>query len=177
MLVTLSRGQVALVDYEDAERVLAIKWHAVPRRFTHGFYARTAKGLMLHHFILGRVAGKMIDHINGDSLDNRRCNLRHADAADNARNCSRPMPHGYRGILFRAGMPKPWRARICVNYKKVDLGHFSSAIEAAKAYDAAARKHFGAFATLNFPDEGEVAARDIHDERRASHIMYSRTAA
>lgn len=156
--IPLTRGMVALVDDEDYERVMALgKWNAHDGRRT--FYA--AKGwlcqcvpnyprqqtLRLHNFILG-VCG--VDHKNGDGLDNRRCNLRSATVRQN--NCNvglrRDNSSGFKGVTARKDR---WLAQVMAGGKRVHLGVFDTAEDAARAYDAAAREHFGDFAWLNFP--------------------------
>jgi hypothetical protein len=96
----------------------------------------------MHH---GYWPADMIDHINGVKDDNRISNLREATRSENKRNSK---AEGlFKGVRFEH---KKWRARIFVNNKRVHLGLFESAEDAAKAYDAAALKHYGPFARLNF---------------------------
>jgi len=97
--------------------------------------------------------GERPDHINHDSLDNRRSNLRLASVLENNRNArcvsSKKLSH-FKGVTKnRSG----WMARIRVNGKLNGLGTFHSEEEAAKAYDRAAREYFGSFCVLNFSTE------------------------
>jgi hypothetical protein len=156
--VPLTQGQVALVDEADAEAVMAHKWYA--QRIDHVWYAqrsfKTADGKWrkerLHTFLTGH---SLTDHVSGDGLDNRRANLRPATKAENARN--RPAQSnntsGYKGVGWDATRGK-WRAQIKAPGTPRYLGRFGSAEDAARAYDAAARQAFGAFAWLNFPGDG-----------------------
>lgn len=155
----------AKVDDVDFERVSARNWYAVSRDGL--VYAESAQSpqIMMHRFILGAPSGGVvIDHINGDPLDNRRSNLRICSQRDNARNCRRGKNNksGFKGVSWKADIGK-WRARIMVDRKEISLGAFNSAEEAAKAYDAAAVQYFGQFARLNFgpaptsPKEGKAA--------------------
>ena len=96
--------------------------------------------------------GSEVDHINRDKLDNRRSNLRLVTHTQNCVNASLRVTNtsGFKGVNFYRG--KYWRAYIRVNYRHISLGFFPTAEAAARAYDEAAREHFGEFAFLNFPD-------------------------
>lgn len=92
------------------------------------------------------------DHINGNSLDNRKANLRAATRRQNCWNNSKRKPKSlskYKGVSF-SKRGRPWKAMLTVNGKWIYLGSFNSENQAAKAYDKAARRHFGEFAKLNF---------------------------
>ncbi|MHC4389402.1 MAG: HNH endonuclease, partial [Planctomycetota bacterium] len=94
--------------------------------------------------------GYVIDHINGDGLDNRKANLRLATVAQNAWNANKRNPRsGYKGVCF-AGEKRLWRAAIVCNRKRIHLGYFRDRTTAAKAYDTAAKRLHGEFASLNF---------------------------
>lgn len=161
--VPLTKGFVALVDDEDYERVMAVgRWHARDRKgkayALHTFYLghRRRKNVSLHTFLTG---WPLVDHRNGNGLDNRRSNLRQATQRDNCRN-----------VLVRPGSTSPfkgvsahrdtgrWRSRIFIAGREIALGVYVTEEQAAQAYDAAARKHFGEFATLNFPEPHERSA-------------------
>jgi hypothetical protein len=104
-----------------------------------------------HRVIMQAPAAFEVDHINGDTLDNRRSNLRLCTRADNAANRRRLVhPHGFRGILNLRGK---WVARLKVDQRVHTVGAYDSPIIAARVYDAAARFAFGDFAVTNFPDE------------------------
>lgn len=108
------------------------------------------KLLYLHRVILNPVDGQMVDHINHDKLDNRRSNLRICTNRQNTSNQQLRSKNtsGYKGVVWFKDRQK-WRAGIKVNYKFKHLGYFDDILEAAKAYDVAARKYFGEFAKLN----------------------------
>lgn len=96
------------------------------------------------------------DHIDGDSLNNRISNLRIATATENKRN---RLKYGgtssrYKGVCIDNDRGL-WQVGISVNGKRKALGRFASEEDAARAYDAAAKLHYGKFARLNFPEEHE----------------------
>lgn len=169
--VQLSNGMVALVDAEDAERVKRYSWSCRSNRggYVYGASYRSAGGAwckyQLHRWIIGAKPGEVVDHIDGNPLNNQRANLRITDRLGNSRNrrALRSVSHGFKGIYqIHNGR---WAARINAGelksdgrHRKIHLGYFDTAEEAARAYDEAARKHFGEFAALNFPNAGEVAA-------------------
>lgn len=159
MQIPLTRGLIALVDAEDAELVGAFQWHI--HESTNGLlYARRETrprgGQLMHSLIL--AAASLVDHRNGNGLDNRRANLRAATASENMRN--RRKLHGrsdFKGVSW-CERDECWRARITVDGDQIHLGRFPDQQSAALAYDAAARTHFGEFAALNFPAAGEQPA-------------------
>lgn len=108
---------------------------------------------VLHSFSDGgSESNGLVDHRNTDSLDNRRANLRLATHSQNSCNSRRDKSNTYsryRGVSFSKRKQK-WFAAIRANGKKMWLGYFETEIDAARAYDAAAKKYHGEYATLNF---------------------------
>lgn len=153
----LRAGVFAKVDLDCPAWILSQKWSACAKKKDGKLYAyRTIPGTkthqMLHHVILGvqKMAGE-VDHQNGDSLDNRRDNLRwckHADNAKNLKKWSSPTSSAYKGVSLHKQTGK-WRAYITLGAKQKSLGCFDNEIEAARAYDTAAKDLFGEFARLN----------------------------
>ncbi len=153
--VPLTQGKYAVIDEVDQGRVMKHKWHA--RHDGNGHYAarKIRRGgkphvLYLHRFILGATTAQQIDHVNGDGLDCRRNNLRICDHSQNQANRRQQAGSSrFRGVYRSAGSRR-WYASIKVAGKGIALGGYDDEVAAARAYDVAARKHFGEFAKPNF---------------------------
>jgi hypothetical protein len=149
------------VDPEDHDRISKYKWYTCKRGNT--YYAirgrwspvlRKKLTIAMHREIIDVPEGLFVDHINHHGWDNRKANLRPATAADNARNACYPQVNTtskYRGVCYNKEIRK-WRATIVVDRRSIHLGYFKDEVQAAKAYDIAAKKYYGRFAYLNFPD-------------------------
>ncbi len=150
------------MDPDVFERVSKHNWHI--QRTRQIFYAvRRAKGhertkgqtVWMHRYIFPSPEGMCVDHIDNNSLDNRKANLRFATPAQNARNRRKmavKTSSKYKGVSYHAGQRK-WCAAIRVNGQYKYFGLFQNESDAAKAYDEAARKFHGEFASLNFKCE------------------------
>lgn len=159
--ITLTKGYIAIVDDDDFERLSAHKWTALVtgQRLKRVYaYRRTGwdnakrrwSGMVLMHREIAKpIDGLDVDHIDGDTLNNQKQNLRPASRSENLANNRRAIGvSGYRGVaLTKRGEKAPYRVMCRGKY----LGEFFDKIEAAKTYDAAAIKEFGEFAKLNFP--------------------------
>jgi hypothetical protein len=160
--IPLGGGIVALIDVGDAAIVTAAgPWHAKPHGCTT--YAqrnmRRADGAWttqtLHRLLTG---WSYVDHKNGDGLDNRRENLRQATHGENVANARRRADNtsGYKGVHKNSRRGRPWKAGIRADGRMRHLGYYDSPIDAARAYDIAAREVFGEFARLNFPEVAQL---------------------
>ena len=156
--IPLSRGLFALVDPADVDLVSRFKWYAsIPRHGSH--YALTHlpgsnATIRMHKLLLPDAS--MIDHRNGNTLDNRRDNLRPCNAMQNSRNAKKPstgLTSRFKGVHRCHVHSKPFRATIRLDGKNRHIGLFASEEDAARAYDEAARQHYGEFARLNFHTE------------------------
>jgi hypothetical protein len=148
--IPLSQAQVGLVDDADFEWVSQFKWCV--HRASHTNYvkrkARSIGQVMLHRLIAGAASGELVDHINGNGLDNRRCNLRIVNYQQNAMNRARKQNarSQFKGVKFDRGH---WRAVIKVDGTYIRR-RCTSEEDAARLYDELAIQHFGAFARTNF---------------------------
>lgn len=154
--VPLTSNKWSLVDADDYERVMVRGWCASrqERKGVVYWYATATTKLdkiRLHRFILCPERGVLVDHRNGDTLDNRRQNLREATRAQNAMNRKATTGRPFKGVTVckRTGR---FIAHLAVGGRWVNLGRFDTQEEAARAYDAGARIHFGEFARTNFSE-------------------------
>lgn len=147
----LSNGGYTIIDNIDYELVKNYKWYKIKKRNT--WYARTCiqkKCVYIHRLIMNHPEGMMIDHLDGNALNNRRNNLRICTVGQNNRN-TRKRKGGtskYKGVSWCKEKMK-WVAHIKVNYKSKNMGCFNNEIEAAEAYNKAALLHFGDYAYIN----------------------------
>lgn len=97
-------------------------------------------------YMYGKWPDKFIDHINGNPLDNRICNLREATISQNAQNQKPNTKNtsGYKGVLWHKRDQK-WQARAMIKGKQYHLGQFDSPEEASVVYQAFAKENFGDF--------------------------------
>jgi hypothetical protein len=153
-LVPISNGKFAKVDDEDFELVNKFHWHMDGAGYARTNVWRNNKkdsAPRMHRLILGNVDTKLhIDHINGDKLDNRKSNLRVLTCSQNAMNRGPQTNNssGYKGVVYDRSRNK-WKAEIGVNKKRIHLGRFDSAEEAALAYNQASFKYHGEFGFIN----------------------------
>ncbi len=154
--IPLTQGQYAIVDASDYEDLSRHLWCARKHPTTGYFYAarnlprtpgtRAQKSVMMHRQLMGDAA-PAVDHVNHNTLDNRRCNLRPCTISQNGGNRRRGLNNtsGYKGVCFAKDTGK-WQAMIGIHGKQVYLGQFSTPELAHGAYLRAASNAFGAFA-------------------------------
>lgn len=154
--IQLTQGKVALVDDEDFEYLNQWKWHALISRNT--FYAirhlriekKIVKSILMHRFIMNTDKYLVVDHLNGNTLDNRKYNLRNCTHSENIRNQKLSIKNtsGYKGVSWSINKKK-WVVQIQCENKKIFIGYFINSIDAAIAFNEAAIKYHGEFANLN----------------------------
>ena len=142
----------AMVDDEDFERISAHHWYAVanpksiyPRRKIKG-----GDSIHMQNDLLCAPDKMVVDHIDGNTLNNQKSNLRICTIGENARNRGKQSNNksSLKGVVHVVGTQR-FRARITIKGKIIHLGCYGSVREASKAYDAAAEKYHGEFARLN----------------------------
>jgi hypothetical protein len=153
-------GAMTVVDEDDFWVFSLWEWHLLQTQGGRRYAFRNEDGrfVYLHRAISGAEAGSDVDHIDGDGLNNSRANLRACNAKENAgnRRKNRHYRNGatssrYKGVGLAGN---GWTVRVAHQH----VGWFESEEEAARAYDDAARRYYGEFARVNFPNEGEQAA-------------------
>lgn len=149
--IRLNRG-FALVDKSDYKELSKYLWMLN----ASGYAVAKIDGRrsLMHRMVLGDTSPEDVDHKNRNRLDNRASNLRYVSGGINRVNSRNNISNtsGYRGVSRHSNSKShPWVSRIGFNMKRLHLGTFVSAEDAAKAYDVAADKLFGGQAQLNFP--------------------------
>jgi hypothetical protein len=147
-----------LIDDEDWDKVKNYKWHIIYNKPMKKFYVKSGKRLRLHRLIMDCPTGLCVDHIFGDTLDNRKYNLRICTFTQNRKNTVKHKETAtskYKGIYWNK-RDKAWRCQIRTNNKQIFLGNFKNEIEGAIAYNQAAIKYHGEFARLNEVSNGRA---------------------
>jgi hypothetical protein len=163
--IQLSQGYVTIVDNDDYDRLMkmgawcvnvegkgsrfyAVRDIVIQKKTQKTTYKR--KRVRMHRIIMNAPDGVLIDHVDGDGLNNRKKNLRFATHQENMKNrkLSLNSTCGYKGVCFEKYNCK-WRARIGINGKQKHLGYYETKEDAAKAYNDSAIENFGEFARLN----------------------------
>lgn len=176
--MTLTMEQTALVSASDYLSLSQWSWCAIRRPGTTRWYAvrgvlvgrdgrrKLYRLIYMHRQITGAGPHQQVDHINHNTLDNRRDNLRLIDCRGNQENRKKSdrQTSRFKGVDWHS-IGKKWRSRIHDGElqsngerRERHLGLFRSEEDAARAYDDAARSSFGDHACLNFPGPGEQSA-------------------
>jgi hypothetical protein len=162
--IPLGDGMYAYVDAGDYEWLSQWAWHL------HGGYAvrnENGKRIYMHRQIMQPPQGMVVDHTNGNKVDNTRANLNVCTQQENLHNRSKRNGSSsrFRGVNYSRNSRK-WIARITFEGRRLFLGYFIEEVEAARAYDRKAVELFGEFARLNFPEEWPAQRRqEVYAER------------
>lgn len=162
--ISTQKHPSTFVMLDDADFEWASQWKWYPNQGRHTIYAmRTVfeggvkRNVQMHREILSATTGTLVDHKDGNGLNNTRVNLRLATCAQNVANClhRRRSASGYLGVTWHRKVKK-FRARLGIRdaggtRKMVYGGWFDDPKEAAIKRDEMALQHFGEFAALNFP--------------------------
>lgn len=174
--IELTQGNYAMVDKDDYDKINQFNWH-----YALGYARRNIRldsgerrTEFMHRVIANTPDDKYTDHINGNTLDNRKMNLRHVEQYQNARNARKrnDAASNYKGVnrhKRKQDLIGKWKAGIQVDKKRVFLGYYESEIEAALAYNEAAKKYFKEYAVLN-----EVEFMNMYEyQKKASRTVPS----
>lgn len=155
--ITLSSGHTILFDKTDMDLVLSYSWEVshrgyVVRKARHNESKNATRSISMHRNIMGLQTGGggMVDHINGNKLDNRRCNLRAANQYTNQWNRGKPnipTTSRFKGVRW-VESDRKWRSAIVLFRKSHSLGQYEREESAALSYEIAAQLIHGEFAKL-----------------------------
>jgi hypothetical protein len=157
--IFLGEGEWTIVDQKDYYQLGNSNWYLVGKKGRlYAAHNVKAKGSLiiqvrLHREIMQPTNGLLVDHRNSNGLDNRRANLRLATHTQNMHNCRKRknVTSQFIGVWLDKKR-KLWESVIMSDGKKIFLGRFKTDIDAARAYDEAAKKYHGEFARLNFSE-------------------------
>lgn len=146
----------ALISLCDIQRVGRYRWY-----LKNGYPFNSKLNISLHRFIKNPPNDMVVDHINRNTLDNRRSNLRVCTHTENVRNSglSSLNTTGFKGVYYAKDVDK-YRARLRCNGESVSLGYYSNPIDAAIAYDKKAIEIYGEYAFTNFNREDYIVLDD-----------------
>lgn len=166
-LVPLTKDKSALIDSSDWKNVSGYTWHYANPGIaaTHNPRGSKQRLTLMHRLIMNAPPELDVDHINGDALDNRRCNLRLCTMSQNCMNkkkTTKPTSSKYKGVSWNK-KSKKWVVFIQGKGNRKYIGSFTDENAAAAAYNHAAKEAFGDFARLNSLEE-------IPDVMAANHI-------
>ena len=150
-IISLTQGYIAIVDDDDFEKVSKHKWCV--KKTSHNVYAKrysNSKTIDMHHVIIERKEGFVVDHINGDGLDNRKENLRLCTHSENMKNIKMRKDNlsGVRGVYWNA-IAKKWHCQIQFNGKKIYLGLFKELDDAKNTIELHQKKLSNFYQTRN----------------------------
>lgn len=163
--IALTQGKFALVDAEDFEWLNQFSWVYAKGYARSGIYNPEIQKTRLHsmHRMITKPSGTssrgyadvIVDHINGNTLDNRKANLRFTNVSGNLQNQrkrTKQTTSSFKGVSWNKEKQK-WQVKIKANGKHIWLGYFDLEKEAARTYNEAAIRLFGEFANLNIIKE------------------------
>lgn len=168
-------GKYAIVDDADSDLVAGYSWRGVISgnvlyAHTDMFIDGKWRTVRMHRFILNTTPSQLVDHKNGNGLDNQRNNLRIATRRQNRQNAKQKSDSTtkYKGVR-KAVSGFQWQATITVNGKRVALGGYRTQWDAAKAYNDAATRYFGEYAKLNdLPEQPDADDQPLPEPPKSS---------
>lgn len=184
--IKLTKGKTALVDDEDFAEINKMKWHSVSPNKNNLFYAysriyKEGKSLAIvcmHRHILGLKKGQkiVVDHIDGDGLNNQKNNLRFCTNKQNLVNRKTgklaKTTSKYKGVFKNTSFNKyPWFSQIKVDERVIYLGSFQKEEDAARTFDKASIVAHGEFAKLNFEDSKTILLNEISQDYKKRQAL------
>jgi len=147
-------GKIIFIDESDLATTLKYTWCVSKTGYAVANINHSV--VKLHRYILSPPDTQIIDHINGDKLDNRRCNLRYCDNASNTKNCKLQSNNksGYPGVRITPN--NTYNVRITVNRKEIHVGNYKTLQSAIRARIKAEQKYYGEFAPSNGSLSGQI---------------------
>lgn len=165
MIIYLNRKgkeHETIIDLDDLEKVSEIeyRWHAAWDKFMQSHYARAtiytgmdengkskSKSLLLHRYIMDVSKDQVIDHINHNTLDNRKNNLRLTTISKNSRHregVNKNNTTGYRNVCYSKTENK-YIVQLQIDSKNTRLGVFDDVHEAGEFAKTMREKYYGKF--------------------------------
>lgn len=143
------------IDLDDVDRCKEYKWAIGKSKSNKGKYVKYyvvsgSEGLLLHRFLMNPDKNMVVDHIDGDTMNNRKSNLRVCETKENLRNSKMRINNtsGHKGVIWYKNTNK-WVAYIMVDYKHKTLGYFDDIEDAIKTRKNAEEKYFGEYSYEN----------------------------
>jgi hypothetical protein len=156
-LIPLTRGKIAIVDADNYDWLMKWNWSLTGSIAKDNFYAsrmivRKKKWIpiWMHRVVIGARQGEIVDHINGDTLDNRRANLRKCTTSQNAQNHKilSSNTSGVSGVTWHK-RDHLWQVAIRDRGKRIYIGFFKEKERAIQEHEEAIKKFHKEFARLN----------------------------
>lgn len=184
VFIKISKGKLACIDSQDYEEITKYKWNAV-KKGDHYYAVRAhkrngiQKQVYMHKVICPVEPPLWVDHINRNTLDNRRSNLRPCTRSQNFMNRNQKKLNGsrpskYKGVVWTG---YKWNATVTKDRKKHSIGSFDTEEEAALVYNEMAKELFGEFALLNTVENEQSYIQGLTRKLRARGIKVLMVAA
>jgi hypothetical protein len=173
--IKLTQGKIALVDDEDFEELNKHRWYIIKSKYCYATRMKSkSKGVILmHRAIMNTPKELFVDHIDHDTLNNQKYNLRNCTRSENMMNqeIQTKRISQYKGVFktnryYKDKIYSSWIAKIKIEQKTLYLGAHKTEIEAAIAYNKKATELFGEFALLNtIPNQQDFVKDKIKTDR------------